>query len=91
MYRRVIETDEPLVLDDYVYPHELMGGEARHYDIRVANVAGDGLTYTWRDVTERHEALEYGRRMAAVVEQTHDAIIGVSFPDTLVTSWNPAA
>jgi PAS domain S-box-containing protein len=91
MYRHVIETDEPLVLDDYVYAQELMGGEERHYDIRAAHVAGDGLTYTWRDVTEQHEALEYGRRMAAVVEQTHDAIIGVSFPETLVMSWNLAA
>jgi PAS domain S-box-containing protein len=91
MYQHVIETDEPLVLDDYVYPQELIGGQERHYDIRAAHVAGDGVTYTWRDVTERHEAVEYGRRMAAVVEQTHDAIIGVSFPDTLVTSWNLAA
>src|SRR5450631_330736 len=29
MYRHVIETDEPLVFDDYVYAQELMGGEER--------------------------------------------------------------
>jgi PAS domain S-box-containing protein len=29
--------------------------------------------------------------MAALDEQTHDAIIGVSLPDLLVTSWNRAA
>ena len=53
MCRHVIETDEPLVLDDFVYPHKLKGGEERHYDIRAAHVAGAVLTYTWRDVTER--------------------------------------
>jgi PAS domain S-box-containing protein len=69
---------------------ETMGGQGRYLDISAARV-GDGLSYTWRDVTERHEALEYGHRMAAVVEQTHDATIGVSFEDLLVTSWNRAA
>ena len=58
MYRHVIEADEPLVLDDFVYPQELMGGEERHYDIRAAHVAGDWLTYTWRDVTERQSQRE---------------------------------
>ena len=53
MYRHVIEADEFLVLDDFVYSHELLGGEERHYDIRVSLVAGDCLSYTWRDVTER--------------------------------------
>jgi hypothetical protein len=53
MCRHVIETDEPLVLDDFVYPQKLKGGEESHYDIRAAHVAGDVLTYTWRDVTER--------------------------------------
>lgn len=58
MYRHVIEADESLVLDDFVYPNELLGGEERHYDIRVAHVAGDILTYTWRDVTERQTLRE---------------------------------
>ena len=58
MYRHVIETDKSLVLDDFVYAHELLGGEERHYDIRVAHVAGDSLTYTWRDVTERQARQE---------------------------------
>jgi len=58
MYRHVIEADESLVLDDFVYPNELLGGQERHYDIRVAHVAGDILTYTWRDVTERQARRE---------------------------------
>jgi len=65
MYRRVIEADESLVLDDFVYPNELLGGQERHYDIRVGHVAGDVLTYTWRDVSERRaqrEMAEQARR-----------------------------
>lgn len=58
MYRRVVVTGEPLVLDDYVYPHELLGGAERRYDIRAARIAGNGLSYTWRDVTDRHLRLE---------------------------------
>jgi len=58
MYCHVLEADESLVLDDFVYPNELLGGEERHYDIRVAHVAGDVLTYTWRDVTERQARRE---------------------------------
>ncbi len=54
--RRVVETGEPLVLDDIVYTQELIG-EERHYDVRAACV-GDGLSYTWRDVTDRHTAVE---------------------------------
>jgi PAS domain S-box-containing protein len=88
-YARVVEMGEPLMLDDFLYRQELLQAE-RRYDIRAARV-GDGLSVSWRDVTDRHEAAEYASRMAAVVEQTHDAIIGTSFPDTLVTSWNRAA
>src|ERR1035437_9588083 len=56
-YRRVLETGEPLVLDDIVYTQELIGQD-RHYDVRAARV-GDRLSYTWRDVTDRHAAAEW--------------------------------
>jgi PAS domain S-box-containing protein len=56
-YRHVLETSEPLVLDDFVYAQELMGGTERRYDIRAARVNG-GLTYTWRDVTDRYMAAQ---------------------------------
>ena len=55
--RRVVETGEPLMLDDVVYTQELLGQE-RHYDVRAARV-GDGLSYTWRDVTDRQSAAEW--------------------------------
>lgn len=57
-YAHVVETGEPLVLDDIVYAQELRGGQERHYDVRAMRV-GDGLSYTWRDVTERHAAARW--------------------------------
>jgi PAS domain S-box-containing protein len=64
-YRQVVETGEPLALDDTVYAQELRGGQQRRYDIRAARV-GDGLSCTWRDVTDRHVAAE---RLAKSQEQ----------------------
>jgi PAS domain S-box-containing protein len=57
MYARVVDTGEPLMLDDYAYDVELLGGRERRFDIRGARV-GDGLTYTFRDVTDRHEVAQ---------------------------------
>jgi PAS domain S-box-containing protein len=63
-YRQVIETGQPLVMDDFDYVQELLNAE-RRYDIRAARV-GDGLSATWRDVTERYDA---ARRLAESEEQ----------------------
>jgi PAS domain S-box-containing protein len=57
-YVHVVETGEPLVLDDIVYAQELLGAQERHYDVRAARV-GDGLSYTWRDVSDRHAAAQW--------------------------------
>ncbi|HYO19834.1 MAG TPA: PAS domain S-box protein [Dermatophilaceae bacterium] len=64
LYRRVVETGEPLVLDDFLYRQELLQAE-RRYDIRAVRV-GDGLAGTWRDVTDRHTAAQ---RLAESEEQ----------------------
>lgn len=56
-YIAVVESDEPLVLDSFAYPRELFGGERRYYDIRAVKL-GDGLSYTWRDVTDRVESAQ---------------------------------
>lgn len=61
MYAHVVESGEPLVLDDWSYPQDMMGGLVRHYDVRCVPVA-DGLTQTWRDVTERYQTQEALRR-----------------------------
>ncbi len=64
MYADAVESGEPLILDDYCYPHEIIASE-RRYDIRAIRV-GDSLSFTWRDVTERHRASE---QLAASEEQ----------------------
>jgi PAS domain S-box-containing protein len=64
LYGRVVETGEPLVLDDFLYRQELLQAE-RRYDIRAVRV-GDGLAGTWRDVTDRHSAAQ---RLAESEEQ----------------------
>jgi PAS domain S-box-containing protein len=64
-YRQVVETGEPLVLDDTAYAQEFLGGGERRYDVRATRV-GDGLSYTWRDVTCRYAT---ARKLAASEEQ----------------------
>jgi PAS domain S-box-containing protein len=53
----VMETGERLALDDIVYTLGLIGHES-HFDIRVARVR-NGLSYSWRDVTDRHAAAQW--------------------------------
>jgi len=57
-YRQVVETCQPLALDDFVYAQELRGDQERVYDVRAARV-GDGMSITWRDVTDRHAAARW--------------------------------
>jgi PAS domain S-box-containing protein len=64
LYERVAESGDPVVLDDYVYANEILSAH-RRYDIRGARV-GDGLSLTWRDVTDRHSAAQ---RLAESEEQ----------------------
>ncbi len=53
MYVNVVESGDPLILDDWSYPQDLLEGETRRYDVRCVKV-GDGLTQTWRDVTDHY-------------------------------------
>jgi len=52
MYRQAFETEQPIVLDDFVYPHEILA-EERRYDIRAVRVGGV-MSSAWRDVTDRY-------------------------------------
>ena len=54
LYASAVDTGRPLILDDYAYPHEIRE-EERRFDIRAIRVA-DGLSFTWRDVTDRFVA-----------------------------------
>ncbi len=56
-YRHVVETGDPLVLDNVAMAQEqLDGGDAR-FDVRAVAVDG-GVTVTWRDVSVRSEWVE---------------------------------
>ncbi|HVG09721.1 MAG TPA: chemotaxis protein CheB [Thermoanaerobaculia bacterium] len=50
----------------------------------------DGVVVTFLDVTELKRAEENRARLAAIVESSHDAIIGKTLEGT-VTSWNAGA
>lgn len=72
-YVRAFETGEPLVIDNYVYPNEIVESD-RRYDIRAVRV-GDSLSYTWRDVTERYDLIE---RYRLLVENASDIVYRVN-------------
>jgi PAS domain S-box-containing protein len=50
-----------------------------------------GFSYVIRDVTDRLRADEELRRLRAVIDSSHDAIISVTAEHGIVTSWNPGA
>jgi hypothetical protein len=73
-YCRVVETGEPLLLDGVTYESDLDGAEQLYYDIRGARL-GDGLSLTWRDVTDRHlasEALRAQRDLAVALSSVRE-------------------
>lgn len=76
LYVRAVTSGEPLILDDYTYPHEILGSQ-RRYDIRAIRV-GDALSFTWRDVTDRYRAaqalLESESRYRLLAENASDVV-----------------
>lgn len=98
-YAEAMESGNPLVLDDYAYPTDFLG-EERRYDIRAVRV-GELLSYSWRDVTERHrsaERLEVSeRRFRLLAENATDVVlhmreggmVWVSPSVTTVLGWRP--
>lgn len=67
---RVVESGEPLNLEDWQYPPELIDGRIAHYDVSGVRV-GDGLGFAWWDVTRRYEK----DRSAARAEEELRAIL----------------
>jgi two-component system CheB/CheR fusion protein len=50
----------------------------------------DGLVITFVDLTQHEEAQSQRARLAAIVESSHDAIVGRTM-DGVITTWNQAA
>lgn len=78
-YVHVVDSGEPLELDDNTYQHKMLPG-ARHFDIRGVKV-GDAIAYTWRDVTERFERasrlMESEERYRLLAENISDVVVHV--------------
>ncbi len=62
-YAAVVETGRPLTLDDAPFLFEVTDDRTRYFDNRAVKV-GDGISFTWRDVTERVEHRERLARLA---------------------------
>jgi diguanylate cyclase (GGDEF)-like protein/PAS domain S-box-containing protein len=54
-YAEVVTTGEPLVLDEVPMAQLHKDGTERWFDVRAVRI-DDGVTVTWRDVTDRHRA-----------------------------------
>ncbi|GIW13618.1 MAG: hypothetical protein KatS3mg062_1057 [Tepidiforma sp.] len=77
-------------------------GERRWFEVRIRPVVTEGgevtgVVYTGRDVTERRKleleregALAEARRLAAVIESSTEAVVGIG-RDGRIESWNRAA
>lgn len=70
-YAEVVETGVPLVLDDSPFPSD-EGEGVRYFDNRGVK-AGDGISFTWRDVTDRVE-----RRKALAAQARQDPLTGLA-------------
>lgn len=56
MFIGAIETGEPLVLEDFLFPAFEPTDSDRHFEVRAIRV-GDALSVIWRDVTEQRETV----------------------------------
>lgn len=57
---------------------------------RTADNVIDGVVLTFVDITESQKLNQEYARLAAIVNASKDAIMGISLPDR-ITSWNPSA
>ncbi len=78
MYRDVVESGEPLVLEDWAFPIQGLDLPVAYFDLTAARV-GDGFSHMWRDVTEAHHIAEHlaasERRYRLLAENSSDLIV----------------
>lgn len=91
-YCQAMETGEPLMLLGFFYPnHETRGGDY-YFDVSAAR-AGEVLTLTWRDVTERvretARVRESEERYRLLAENSSDLV--VRFKETRITWMSSSA
>jgi len=100
--RRVLETGEPLSLNDVTFGDAAARPDGRRYDIRAVRFGDRGLSYTWRDVTERYltarQAELTAERYRMLAENASDVVL-MAGPDrrvqwvapsvTAVLGWTP--
>ena len=89
-YAAVVETGEPLQLDDFAQPSRRAGEPDQRFFAVRALKAGDLLVLTWREVTERDRAEVERGRLAEIVRASDDAIISLD-PELRITTWNSGA
>jgi len=90
----VVEAGEPLAIDDLRFQDQGSGRASGYCDVRAVRV-GDGLSFTWRDTTDRHAAeiaLKASERRFSDMFSMHVAIMLLIEASTgLIVGANEAA
>ena len=101
LYRRALESAEPITVANFVHEN-LSRGRTAYYDIHARGISEQRLALTWRDVTDRHLAVERiaqsEQQFRLLAENSSDVILlsdddtrmhWVSPASTLTLGWKP--